>query len=259
MSIVSIVGDKRALKMGDEGEAVHRVQLALAILGYKLKGKGYFGAATDTAVEDFQRLHDLFVDGEVGPITAAAIDQALKTGVPTPRPVIEHMERPLWLLAGLKYLGTEERPGSGNNPEILEWAKEEGGSIAKVYTADSIPWCALFANHTLTSVGLKGTGSLWALDFNNSKQLVTLQGPAVGAFAPMKRQGGGHVAIVVGRTRDGNLACIGGNQSDAVTIAAFPPNRPVSFRWPASVGKPEKIGFSSLPVVNSQGMSIDEQ
>lgn len=28
------------------------------------------------------------------------------------------------------------------------------------YTHDSIPWCALFANHCLTKVGLKGTGTL---------------------------------------------------------------------------------------------------
>jgi hypothetical protein len=37
----------------------------------------------------------------------------------------------------------------------------------------------------------------------------------------MTRDGGGHIAIVVGRDQNGNLMCCGGNQSDAVTISAF--------------------------------------
>jgi len=49
----------------------------------------------------------------------------------------------------------------------------------------------------LTKVGLQGTETLWALDWSNWG--TRLPGPAVGAFAPMKRQGGGHIAIVVGR------------------------------------------------------------
>jgi hypothetical protein len=45
----------------------------------------------------------------------------------------------------------------------------------------------------LTKVGLQGTETLWALDWSNWG--TRLPGPAVGAFAPMKRQGGGHIAI----------------------------------------------------------------
>ena len=64
----------------------------------------------------------------------------------------------------------------------------------------------------LTKVGIKGTETLWALDWDKWGQ--KLPGPAVGAFAPMKREGGGHIAIVVGRDTRGNLMCLGGNQSD---------------------------------------------
>jgi hypothetical protein len=51
--------------------------------------------------------------------------------------------------------------------DIIGWAREEGGAIAKVYNDDSIPWCALYANMVLTKVGLQGTETLWALDWSN--------------------------------------------------------------------------------------------
>jgi uncharacterized protein (TIGR02594 family) len=135
--------------------------------------------------------------------------------------VVEHVERPLWLIEALKWLTTHEGVGPLDNPVILDWARGEGGEIARDYSHDSIPWCALFANMVLTKAGLKGTETLWALDFDSPKAWpnVKLAGPAVGAFAPMKRDGGGHIAIVVGRTADGNLACIGGNQSGHARIS----------------------------------------
>jgi uncharacterized protein (TIGR02594 family) len=160
-------------------------------------------------------------------------------------------DQPIWLLEGLKWMNTKEAPGAADNPDILEWARAEGGAIAKSYHSDSIPWCALYANMVLTKVGLQGTETLWALDWSNwgSK----LAGPAVGAFAPMKRQGGGHIAIVVGRDQHRNLMCLGGNQSDAVNIKPFPAARPLSFRWPKEVPPPPRTGFDTLPLVRSDG------
>ncbi len=161
-------------------------------------------------------------------------------------------QRPLWLVAALGWVGTREQPGSADNPTILKWAKGEGGDIAKEYTHDSIPWCALFANAILQQVGLKGTGTLWALDFANWGQ--KLGGPTVGAFAPMRRDGGGHITIVVGKDQAGNIMCCGGNQSDAVTVTAFDPDRVVSWRWPADVTPPASVGFSTLSLVKSNGL-----
>jgi hypothetical protein len=53
--------------------------------------------------------------------------------------------------------------------------------------------------------------------------------------------------------------CCGGNQSDAVTVAAFDPDRVVSWRWPADVTLPPSVGFSTLSLVKSNGqVSTDE-
>ena len=52
---------------------------------------------------------------------------------------------PKMLVEALKLYGTIETPGEGNNPTILKWADEIGGTVEDVYRADSIPWCGLFA------------------------------------------------------------------------------------------------------------------
>jgi uncharacterized protein (TIGR02594 family) len=248
-----ITKNSQSLKMGMQGDLVKVAQLELARRGFKLTGTGYYGAATDTAVSAVQRRAKLWIDGELGPATAKAID-AMPLAVTLP--TIEHAEisRPLWIEAGLKVLGTHEGVGARDNKEIIDWAKEEGGDIAAEYTHDSIPWCALFANHILTEAGEKGTGTLWALDFAGKWPSIKLSGPAVGAFAPMKRSGGGHITCIVGKDQHGNVMGLGGNQSDAVTIAAFSTSRlNQGFWWPKNTELPKNIGFGSLPIINSNG------
>lgn len=258
MSVASIVGNK-LLRLNSTGGDVKEVQLALRSLGYALSGTGWFGPATDVAVETFQKRAGLKVDGVVGGTTAKAIDVAmsgtlhLTTGV-----VIPHLEiaRPLWLEAGVKLLGMREGAGAKDNQVIIDWAKEEGGAIARDYTHDSIPWCALFANHILTKVALKGTETLWALDFANEKKwpCVKLAGPAVGAFAPMERSGGGHITVVAGRDSAGHIMGLGGNQSDAVTIEPFAVSRlNKGYFWPAGVPLPATTGIVHLPLIASNG------
>ncbi len=270
MATMTDLVKRGGLRIGSQGDAVQQLQLALAKLGYPLNGTGHFGGATDTAVSDFQKSRNLLADGVVGPQTATAIDIALATlrpatttvavanGKPAPETTITPIAplpaaRPLWVTEAMKWINTREAPGSADNPQIVAWAREEGGEIAQDYTHDSIPWCALFANMILYKVGLKGTGTLWALDF--AKWGEPVNGPAVGAFAPMRRDGGGHIAVVVGRDQHGNLMCIGGNQSDEVSIRPFPADRPVAFRFPDGIPLPTQTGFSSLPIVNSDGVT----
>lgn len=252
MLIASLVSSTKVMKMGNSGPDVAALQLALKNIGYALTGTGFFGTATDTAVTSFQKRAGLSPDGDVGPETAKAIDVA--QGVPLPAKVAEEVGRPLWLDAGLKYIGTKETPGTKDNKAIIDWAKAEGGDVASSYTHDSIPWCSLFANMIMTKAGLKGTETLWALDWAGKWPSVKLLGPAVGAMAPMVRNGGGHIICVVGKDQNGNIMGLGGNQSDQVSVIPFPMSRlNKGFWWPSSVPVPSRIGLSSLPVVRSDG------
>lgn len=254
MQLASIIKEnKDTLKLGMQGEIVKSAQLEMKARGYSLKGTGYYGDATDTAVSTIQRRAGAKPDGELGPITAKIID-ALPLASELPPVKIEQISRPLWLEAGIKLIGVRETPGGKDNPVIIDWAKDEGGDIKKEYTHDSIPWCALFANHILTKVGIKGTETLWALDFAGHWPSVKLSGPAVGAFAPMKRSGGGHITCIVGKDQNGNPMGLGGNQSDQVNIVPFARSRlNQGFWWPKSVPLPTKIGYDSLPLVTSNG------
>lgn len=254
MTLKQQVGDK-LFRMGDGGPIVTAIQISLKGLGYPLTGTGYFGSQTETAVRALQKRASIKVDGVVGGQTADVIDLLAAAPPASPSaPVVAEIGRPLWLQSGLAFVGTKEFAGSRDNQTIIDWAKAEGGDVAKEYTHDSIPWCALFANHCLTLAGLPGTHSLWALDFAGNWPSIKLDGPAVGAFAPMVRNGGGHIIQIVGRAKNGNYMGLGGNQSDQVSVVEFAPSRlNKGFWWPAGVPLPALIGFDHLPIVNSNG------
>lgn len=67
------------VKYGDKGLDVRWVQWALKVSGIKLdKIDGSFGAKTKAAVMLFQTKHGLENDGKVGPVTRAALKEAVK-------------------------------------------------------------------------------------------------------------------------------------------------------------------------------------
>lgn len=238
------------LEQGASGSVVVLAQRKLAALGYALTGTGNFAGATDVAVRDYQTKRGLSVDGQIGPLTAADIDSMAGKKMPD-APTNSPVDYPLWVKFALAQVGVVEKTGAGNNPVIMAWAKAEGGSVAKSYTADSIPWCALFQNMVFTKCGIRGTETLWALDWNEWG--IKLSGPAVGAVAPMKREGGGHVFTVLGKDKAGNIIGVGGNQSDAVNIRGVPKERPLSYRWPTGVALPKLVGYGYLPIVDANG------
>lgn len=244
------------LQYGDQGVGVVDAQNALRMYGYPLKADGDFGSATIAAVRSFQRFEHLDVDGEIGPATRARLDfYNANPDIKTPVELQATISAPLWVTNGLHEVGIAEVIGRGSNPKILEFARQEGGEIAREFTSDDIAWCSLYANHLLTSVGLPGTETLWALDWDSDRTWpnVRLDGPAVGAFIPMKRKGGGHIACVVGRNAAGNLMALEGNTGNRVTVGPIARDRPLSYRWPKRASLPTLVGFDKLPLVTSSG------
>jgi uncharacterized protein (TIGR02594 family) len=192
----------------------------------------------------------------VAEVRAAALVMAGKVqgvqvilGAPASRTALDDAGAiPPWLARMNAILGLYEFAGSADNPAIIGMARACGGNIARNYKHDATPWCALAINYCLVASGLPGNGSLWALDF--SRYGTKLSGPALGAIATKKRQGGGHVFLVVGCTADGQLVGRGGNQSDMVCDQEFDPGEIVTYRWPAGYPAPalrEAGGW--LPIV----------
>jgi len=59
------------------GPNVKKVQELLVKAGYDIKVDSSFGPATDKAVRDFQRKHNLAVDGQAGPATQNKLKQVI--------------------------------------------------------------------------------------------------------------------------------------------------------------------------------------
>ena len=65
--------DMPLIKKGSKGSAVLQLQKILNSKGYKLSEDSDFGPATEAAVKAFQKANHLETDGEVGPLTWAAL------------------------------------------------------------------------------------------------------------------------------------------------------------------------------------------
>lgn len=70
---VSPAASMPLIKKGSKGDAVKKLQQILNSKGYKLSEDSDFGPATEAAVKAFQGANHLETDGEVGPLTWAAL------------------------------------------------------------------------------------------------------------------------------------------------------------------------------------------
>ncbi|WP_045836055.1 TIGR02594 family protein [Hyphomicrobium sp. 99] len=139
------------------------------------------------------------------------------------------MDQPAWLAAAWAEFGVREIPGKENAAEILRYFREAGDSSVE---SEETPWCAAFAGAMLKRAGCEGTGSLLARSYLDWG--ISLDEPRFGAVAVLARGDdptAGHVGFVIGATGE-KLYLLGGNQSDAVTVAPFDAARLLGFRWP---------------------------
>ena len=161
--------------------------------------------------------------------------------------MMENKELP-WVKRARQFIGLHEIPGPKHAPEILQmWRDIKRGGIKD----DETPWCAAFVGAALENVGIQSTrfeGARSYLEWGEK-----LDKPIYGCIVVFTRNGGGHVGFVVGKTENGNLLVLGGNQSDAVNVKAFSTERVTGYRWPVGYKKPEV----ALPV-GSVAMSVKE-
>ena len=145
------------------------------------------------------------------------------------------LPRIIW--EGLQEYGVKELAGGANSLVILGWANEVG--LKPQYTADSIPWCGLYAAVIVRRSGrLPVDGPLWAL---NWAQFGSEAGqPSLGDILTFTREGGGHVGFYVGEDKT-HFHVLGGNQSDAVNIARIEKKRLYRARRPVYKNPPASV------------------
>ena len=159
-----------------------------------------------------------------------------------------------WLKKAREYLGQKEIVGPKHNPVIVAlWELGKAGNVKD----DETPWCAAFVSAVLEQVGIRSARTGWSRSYLNWGQ--KLRYPAVGCIVVFERGSGGHIGFVVGKDQRGNLLVLGGNQSNAVTVAPFALSRVLGYRWPNEYPLPKVTGFSKLPVIaNYAKLSTNE-
>lgn len=211
---------------------VAEIQRALIARGYDLGASGADGDAgpkTIAAVAAFQRAAGLVADGIAGPLTQKALQV---TDVSERR---AEPDEPGWLALASAQLGLREGAGAANNPQVVQFFADAGFPGIRT---DSTAWCAAFVGAMLKRAGHAASESLAARSYEGWG--VGLKEPALGCIATKKRGNSswqGHVFFVVGANKD-TVFGLGGNQSDAVTVAAFKRSEVTAFRWPADVPLP---------------------
>lgn len=157
------------------------------------------------------------------------------------------MDQPKWLMAAWAELGQRETAGGGDNPRILEFFADIG---LRAGARDETAWCAAFVGACLERAGVVSTRSLRARSYLDWGE--ELPSAGFGAVAVLSRGSDpalGHVGFVLGETDD-SIILLGGNQSDAVTVAAFAKDRVIGCRWPMASAEDESDADESDDVTD---------
>jgi uncharacterized protein (TIGR02594 family) len=150
-----------------------------------------------------------------------------------------------WVDEGRKYIGLKEIVGKGTNLTIQFWLS----TLRAAWRDDETPWCGLFVAFIMKSLGYpipvhwyRALAWLsWGVDIGT---------PCYGCIVIFTRIGGGHVGIVVGKTKDGRLMVLGGNQKNMVSIAPFDLERVAGYRMPIGT-----FHRGALPVLTTNDSS----
>lgn len=208
---------------------------------------GIYGRRTRAAVAAFQRACGLDVrwPGTVGPKTLAALFPETEPSAPPPAVTIP------WLHLAAKKRGLHE---TRNHSILAKFLRSDGKTLGD---PRRLPWCGDFVE-TCIALALADeplpTNPYLARNWLSFGDSIKPTLGAVLVFWRGKRSGiSGHVGFAVGRSKS-HLYVLGGNQSNAVTVAPLSKHRLLGARWPARFERPEVY----LPPLSGGTVSLNE-
>jgi uncharacterized protein (TIGR02594 family) len=139
-------------------------------------------------------------------------------------------------------LGVVETRGAGNTARVREYLAACKGP-RRMLQLDSTPWCSAYACFCMEQVGIRSTDNLAARSWLKYGDEIPLRDARYGdvtifsrgLFAPPKSviNAPGHVAFL-DRIIGDQAYVLGGNQSDRVSVAAYPLRRLLAVRRPSA-------------------------
>lgn len=144
-------------------------------------------------------------------------------------------------------LGIKEISGEEDHLQIVLYAQETG--ITGIHN-DEVPWCSTFVNWCAKKAGLAYSGKPNARSWVNVGE--TTSNPKPGDVVVFWRGSlhswKGHVGFFLGFNKDvSRVFCLGGNQSNSVSIAEYDINKVLSYR---RLSKVESLEIP-MPVLKS--------
>jgi uncharacterized protein (TIGR02594 family) len=212
---------------------IEEIQRRLKSLGYAAGPvDGIAGRLTRRAIVSFQRDSSLRADGIAGRDTLAALFPSVESGSVAAADVALP-----WLEEAKRWQGLREVAGPGSNKTIVAW----GRAVADWFADDDIPWCGAFVHGVLASAMPDEplpANALWARGWLRFGTTIAPTPGAILVFWRGTRSGSsGHVGFYAGE--DGAaFHVLGGNQSNAVTIARIAKHRLLGARWPRTAPLP---------------------
>lgn len=131
-------------------------------------------------------------------------------------------------------IGVKEIVGSQHNPRVLEYFAKVGHSWVQ---DDETAWCAAFVGWVLETAGLGSTRKINARSYLDYGVPVTTpqKGDIVVFWRGSKDSWQGHVSFFDSYSSDGDIMCLGGNQSNKVGISEYSKDQLLGFRRPPGV------------------------
>lgn len=175
------------------------------------------------------------------------------------------MNKLKWMQAAEDKLNVAEVGTTNKSPIIDKWWVELG---AKSMIGQ--PWCGAFVARCLQESGFtrstfdtrkdlktrNNQSKVYPKHFYGAKDFIRgggykLTKPCVGAVAVKSRNGGGHVCFVVGKTPQGKLVVIGGNQGNKVCYTTYAQSEfDGGFIWYGNTPNPAPERYN-LPIIKT--------
>lgn len=230
-------------------DQLKRVQKALQQAGFDPGPiDGILGRMTINAVAAFQKAKKLKIQypGTIGPKTLKALGITAVVDAETV------LDVPPWVAEIKRKMGLHE---VRNNAELKKYLKSDGRTLGD---PAKLPWCGDL-QETVIAVTLPKepmiTNPYWALNWAKFGVAVPVGMVPLGAIAPFKRPGGGHIGTIVGHDKT-YYHVAGGNQSNMISVVKIAKSRQEGgLRWPSTYPLPTK----SMPYTVFDGtISVNE-
>lgn len=234
-------------------ELIKQVQLELTKQGFKPGiADGILGPKTEAAIVAFKVSKGLAARPYLGPITLSK----LLGGDEEDYLEFDGLQLP-WVNELGKHIGWHEVT---NNAALRAWLKSDGSTLGD---PAKLPWCG-DAIETAVRLTLPNEWGItdrrlranpyWAL---NWVYFGVQCKPAYGAFAAFRRDGGGHIAVLIGFDKKHNRFRVrGGNQANRISDTWIDAKRmaPACPRKPATWAQE----LPPLPYMDSEGQIISQ-